>query len=238
MNSDNNWADIIQNILAPPTCLLCGLSDQVENNICGRCRHSLPYVRNACGQCGTPLEFKVIDPATRCGTCMRVPPPFDQTLSVLHYTEPVRHLVRTLKFHADVPSGILLGSLLADKLDSDRTPDWPQLIIPVPLHFQRYRQRGFNQAAVIAAQVSKRLGIPVGHRICDRTRATHPQSGLHAPDRRKNLKNAFRIHPVPDIRHVAIIDDVITTGATVRELSRILKASGIKRILVWSCARA
>ncbi len=126
--------------------------------------------------------------------------------------------------------------MLADKLI--KLEDQPDIIIPVPLHPSRYRERGYNQSLEIARTVSKRLELPLDYRHCIRTHATHSQTELTALQRRSNMRKAFAIlKPIP-YEHVAILDDVVTTGATVNELAKVLRKSGVKRIDVWACARA
>lgn len=152
------------------------------------------------------------------------------------YEEPVRHLIRGLKFHRRYAYGRLLGALLAEKL-TPRLEDLPQRIIPVPLHRGRYRERGFNHAAEIAREVSRRTGIPVDTGTAYRIRVTRPQVGLSAEQRTHNVRGAFELTAPCAVRHVAILDDVVTTGATVNELARTLKQGGAERVEVWTCAR-
>jgi len=114
----------------------------------------------------------------------------------------------------------------------------PQAIVPVPLHPGRYRQRGFNQAIEIARTLSRRLDIPLDLHGCRRVRATAAQAKLSAEERRKNLRKAFSVRMPDERRHVAILDDVITTGATARELAGALRRAGVARVDVWACARA
>lgn len=148
----------------------------------------------------------------------------------------MRHLLRTFKFQQRHACARLLGELLAARLATLSEP--PQLIIPVPLHPQRYRERGFNQALELGRPLSKRLNIPLGTQYCRRIRATVPQSELSAALRRRNLRGAFCVVETPPVNHVVLLDDIVTTGATVSELTRVLKRAGIARVDVWCCARA
>lgn len=116
--------------------------------------------------------------------------------------------------------------------------DKPELIIPVPLHTSRYRERGYNQSLEIARTLSSRIAVPVDYRSCIRTHATQPQTELTAKERRRNMKRAFTLAKPVNASHVAILDDVATTGATVNELAKALRKAGVKRIDVWVCARA
>lgn len=128
-----------------------------------------------------------------------------------------------------------LVTLLAEHLRHDAGA-LPDLILPCPLHPRRYRSRGFNQAAVVAAELGRSLNIPVDYALCARTKAMPPQTGLDRATRLKNLKDAFVLNARPP-RHVAIVDDVVTTGATTDHLARTLKAAGAEFVSVWALAR-
>ncbi len=227
----NNWSSIIQDWVFPPTCLLCGDPGAKGLDLCAACIRALPYNDCACLRCALPLT----DIELLCGDCQRKPPLFDSTLTLCRYEQPVSHLIRNLKFGADHACARTLGQLMADKLQA--LPGQPTVIIPTPLHPRRYRERGFNQSAEIASEIAKRLGIPLNLTACERVRNTPAQAGLTARERHRNLRQAFRvIHPgLPE--HVAIVDDVITTGTTSQELARVLRKAGVKRIDVWALAR-
>ncbi len=229
----NSWLGIIQDWLYPPTCLLCGDPGADGRDLCGDCALDLPYNRCCCPRCGLPLAATS---AAECGDCQRKPPQFDASVAAFRYEEPIRHLIQGLKFHARYPAGRVLGSLLADQLA--QRDERPQCLIPVPLHPARYRSRGFNQAIEIAREVSARLGVPMDLGGCVRVRATLPQTELSAAERSRNLRNAFKV--LGDYRglHVALLDDVMTTGATMNELARALRKAGVRRIEAWACARA
>jgi len=229
----NNWASIIQDWLFPPTCLLCGDAGTEGRDLCRPCAESLPFNRPACTSCARPLPF---DSDIPCGECQQHPPAFDRSFALFRYQEPVRHLIRGLKFHARYPCARLLGDMLADALAGIK--DKPELIIPVPLHRSRYRERGYNQSLEIARTLSRRLQIPMDLRSCIRTLATQPQTQLSAKERQRNVRKAFATPKPPKADHVAILDDVVTTGATANELAKALRKAGIKRIDVWACARA
>jgi ComF family protein len=228
----NKWPRIIQDWLYPPTCLLCGDPGGPDQDLCGPCAESLPYIAVACPRCALPLAA----PEPRlCGACQNRPPAFDAAFALLRYEEPVGHLVRSLKFGARYPAARLLGTLLAERLRG--RVDLPEAIIPVPLHESRYRKRGFNQAIEIARSVSRRLDIPLDLTACRRIRATPAQARLPARERRRNLRKAFAARPGLAYRHVAILDDVVTTGTTVNEVARTLRRAGVEKIEVWACAR-
>lgn len=234
MLNPNNWPNIIQQWLYPPTCLLCEQPGIAGFDLCPSCHDSLPFNREACICCGLPISTGQI--RQRCGPCSKNQPPFDSTLALFTYNEPVRYLIRSLKYNGNYASGRLLGNLMAQALANQ--PMHPQLIVPVPLHPTRFQQRGFNQAIEIARPISKNLGIPIAPKLCVRSRETPAQSGLSARQRAINIKHAFEIGQAVEVDHVAILDDVVTTGATVTELSRVLRNAGIKKIEIWACARA
>jgi ComF family protein len=151
------------------------------------------------------------------------------------YQAELRYLILGLKNNAQYQNARLLGTLLAEQLSKTQLPD---CIIPVPLHPSRYRERGFNQSIEIAKTTAKVLHIPVDVSICIRHRDTPHQTSLTAKQRRSNIKNAFTVlKPVKGL-HIAIVDDVMTTGSTVRELANSLKKAGAKCVDVWVCARA
>jgi ComF family protein len=228
----NKWPRIIQDWLYPPTCLLCGDPGSQGRDLCEPCTGSLPYIETSCPRCALPLAAP--EPQI-CGACQKKPPVFDAAFAPFRYDEPVRHLIQTLKFGARYPGARLLGTLLAERLKG--RADLPEVIIPVPLHAGRYRERGFNQATEIARTVSLHLEIPLDLKACRRVRATAAQTRLPARERRKNLRKAFTVRSGLPYRHVTIVDDVITTGTTVNELARALRQAGAERIEVWACAR-
>lgn len=213
--------------------MLCGDPGIDDRDLCGPCRSALPYRKHSCIRCAASLSAKS---DLVCGTCLKHPPLFDTAVAAFDYEEPVRHLIHGLKFQRRYPYGRLLGGLLADMLTERQ--DLPQTLMPVPLHPARYRERGFNHTVEIAREISRRLGVPLDVRTARRTRATRAQVGLSAKERARNMKSAFELVEPCIARHVALIDDVVTTGATVNELARVLKKNGTERVEIWACARA
>ncbi|MDD5411259.1 MAG: ComF family protein [Methylobacter sp.] len=230
-----NWINIIQDYLLPPTCILCGNSGSNSRDICSSCYTHLPRNNLCCYRCAEILETPTVAPVL-CGRCLSRHPAFDETYAPFIHQGAIRHLISTLKFGANYKNARLLGMLLAEHLK--QTAERPNLILPIPLHKARYRQRGFNQAIEIARTVSRELQIPLDLTSCHRHRDTPHQTDLSAKKRRKNLKNAFSlIKPIP-AQHIAILDDVMTTGSTAHELAYLLKKAGVSRVDVWVCARA
>jgi len=226
------WAAQLQNLVFPPRCRLCGSPAAAAFRLCRECEHELPWLAAGCVQCAHPGA-----PAAHCGRCQQRPPSFDSTTALFHYQPPVDYLLKRLKFTSELAIAPLLAGLLASRIAA-RTEPLPELLIAVPLHRTRLRERGYNQAALLAARLGTRLAIPVAQRLCTRRRATQPQSLLSPTARRLNLRNAFDIHGTPASTHVAIVDDIMTTGHTVGELARALKQAGVVRVEVWVVARA
>ena len=195
--------------LVPDVCLLCDTRAGPIPNLCAACADTL----------------------------VRLPCSSRRRIVAFAYTAPVSTLVHWMKFEANLPAALTLGTLLAETIaESDLL--LPDAILPVPLHRIRLRARGFNQALELARPVSRRLGRPLLSRACVRIQATRPQSSLNSQaDRRRNVAGAFRVcRPLTGLRRVAIIDDVLTTGATVQELSRTLRRAGVRQVVVWACA--
>jgi ComF family protein len=231
----NNWRNIIQDCLLPPSCLLCGKPGINSLDLCKPCRDLLPTNDHCCFRCGQPFTPSIPHP-TLCGQCQNQQIIFDKTHTPFIYTGAIRHLIQTLKFNAHHENARLLGTLLADFVYPHA--DRPECILPVPLHKHRYRERGFNQAIEIARVVASRLKIQLDLSSCQRQHNTAHQTELSARQRRVNLRNAFLINRPLFVQHVAILDDVMTTGSTANELAKTLKKSGVKRVDIWVCARA
>ncbi|MGK2941474.1 MAG: ComF family protein [Immundisolibacter sp.] len=228
----NKTAERILDWLLPPSCTLCGSRGEFGLPLCAGCWQDLPRLKHACRRCAEPLPQDGL-----CGRCLRRAPPQDLAHGAFLYADPVDRLVQRLKFGGRLGTARLAGALLAA---AARSAQWerPQLLIPVPLHRARLRQRGYDQAQAIAAECGRRLGIPMDSRACQRKSATAPQPGLSRAERRRNLRGAFVVVTPPQARHVAVIDDVMTTGATAGELAAALKRGGVERVDVWALCRA
>ncbi len=214
----------------PYTCLLCSQKSDRTLDLCSACENDLPGITSVCQQCGTPIS----ETTMRCGKCLKTPPAFDRLIAPFSYEPPIQRLIIDLKFHHQLVNAKILGSLLAKRLSDIEKPD---IIIPVPLHKKRLRERGFNQALEIAKPIAKHLNLPLDRLSCMRIRHTEPQSLTPAKLKHKNVKRAFEISQNFSGKHIAIIDDVVTSGHTVNELARTLKKAGAKKIDVWCCAK-
>lgn len=226
------------NRLLPPICLLCDNPLYHTEAICQPCQQDLPILPQHCPQCAQFLPTAT--PAgLKCGQCLTSPPDYAKTYALFPYASPIMQLIIRLKFQHQLPIARALGILMAERIHTE----WyvgkplPDLILPIPLHARRLRERGFNQALEIAKPLSRRLKLPLDRHGVKRIRNTAAQSGLTASARLLNMKNAF--HTTVDYSGltVAIIDDVVTTGNTVNECSRLLKNRGAAGIDVWCVAK-
>jgi ComF family protein len=231
----NNWLNIIQNSLFPPTCILCDNRSFSKKDICQYCLEQLIQNNNGCYQCGLTLS-ETSGGQTICARCLKKPPAYHHTFAPFVYQGAMRHLITELKFNHHYKNARLLGTLLAEQLKQQPT-ELPDCIIPVPLHKNRYQERGFNQSVEIARSLSQQLNIPLELNACIRHRDTPHQVGLSAQQRLVNVKGAFSLKKSLPFSSIAVLDDVMTAGATLNEIANVLKNSGIKRIDVWVCAR-
>lgn len=224
-------ANTLQRFALPLRCLLCGGPGDDGLDLCRDCAAELPRNRTCCARCALPLAV----PAALCGQCQRHPPPWDAAWVPFRYAWPLDRLESRFKFGADLAAGRVLSALWRRELAADR-PDW---LLPMPLHNARLRQRGYNQALELARPLARALDVPVRHDLLMRTRATRAQTDLGAIARRRNVRGAFATKPgAAWPEHVALLDDVMTTGATLAECARVLRQAGVRRIDVWALARA
>jgi len=232
----NNWLTNIQDWLLPRLCPACGDPAGVGRELCPGCEQSLPVLHHACPRCAIPYEHP--DAHGECGTCQKHPPAFAHTVALYRYAPPVDHFIRALKFHRQLGLARLLGEQLARRLAQETAR--PDLIMPVPLHNARLRERGYNQALEIARPLARALGVPLDFRSLVRVRATAPQTGMTVAARRKNLRAAFALRDDTAVQNlrVALVDDVMTTGSTVQAAAQCLRAAGAKKIDIWVVARA
>jgi len=220
--------------LLPPHCLLCGQRGSNTRDLCAGCASDLPHNRVCCPRCALPLET----PAPACGECLEHEPPFAAAWIPFVYEHPLDRLLTRFKFGRQLAAGRVLGQFWIDRFDSDG-PSRPSVLVPVPLHASRLRERGYNQALELARPLSRAFGIPLWRDLLKRRRATAAQSNLDAKQRRRNLRKAFVVTDDASLpSHVALVDDVMTTGATARECARILRHAGVARVDIWALARA
>ena len=226
-------------LVIPSFCVLCDCLVYRAISLCESCENDFPVLMNACRQCGLPLDVSNKNNAV-CGHCLQTPTSVDYTLCLYHYQAPLDYLITSLKYKQQLSYAAILGQLLLAKLQQQVIEDLPDCIIPVPLHKSRLVKRGFNQSLEIARPVAKKLNIPIEIKRVRRKRQTLTQTDLNAIERKKNVKGCFEIQLKKPLnyRHVVIVDDVVTTGSTINELAKQLKASGVQKVGVWSIARA
>ncbi|MCD9028754.1 ComF family protein [Luteimonas sp. BDR2-5] len=218
-------------MLAPPRCLICRECAANGIDLCPACARTLPWSGNACRRCALPLAGA--DPV--CGACLRRPPPLAEVRAAFVYGFPLDRLLPRFKFHRDLAAGALLADCLARTVAPLPRPD---ALVPVPLHRARLRQRGYDQALELARPLACRLAMPLRDDLLRRVRDTAPQSRLDAKARRRNVRRAFEAAataPLPT--HVALLDDVMTTGATLHAAAIALHRAGVARVDAWVCAR-
>ena len=233
MNS--SWLQFLLKHIYPQNCLLCGADADPKSRFCDPCYSSLPFNHHACPRCALPLPADATA-ETRCGACLNKRLPYASCHTALRYEPPSNHLIAQLKFRHQLHLTAPLARLIIDRLgELDSLPD---LLLPVPLHQQRMRERGFNQAQELGRVLAKHYGIPLDGRLVKRIRETKAQSDLSEPLRRNNLRHAFRVHGSLQGSRVVIVDDVVTTGSTIHEMSKTLKRSGAPEISVWAVARS
>lgn len=213
-------------------CLFCLTTCETTLALCDKCVAYLPWQQKTCLQCGSSLENTV----AQCGVCLATPPHFDSTISLFQYATPISQMIHQLKFRSNLRMAQLFGKLWILYLTKNKIV-LPDVIIPVPLHFKRLKERGFNQAIEIAKPINKHLNIPIDKKSCIRIKNTVAQSTLSAKKRKGNLRNAFGLTWPLNLKHVAILDDVMTTGSTINEIAGLLKTQGVEKIEAWCCAK-
>ncbi len=225
----------LERLFLPPTCLVCEAPGEEELDLCSRCLDRLPSNDLACIRCALPLPEKSPQ-GFLCGRCSRQEPPFQRIIAPWRYEGELAELVHQLKFHRKLAVGRSLGILLARRVKR-RSEPFPQVVLPVPLHPEQLRERGFNHAAELAYAVSRELQLPWSTRLLRKQRPTRSQHQLDRKARLANLKNAFHFLNAHRYRHVAVVDDVVTTGATATEVARTLREAGVERVEIWAVAR-
>jgi len=226
-----NWSYFIQSLLFPRHCLLCDCPLPPGRDLCSACHAELPFNRQPCPLCALPVSGSDLP----CGQCSRHPPPFERSRIPLLYQPPVSHLIGDLKFRHQLHLARGLGRLFCDAMPPDLTP--PDLLVPVPLHPGRLRERGFNQSLELARRVAAEFALPLDGRSCRRIQATPPQSRLDRRARSRNLRAAFDADTRLAGLRIALFDDVVTTGSTVNAAARALLRAGAARVEVWALAR-
>lgn len=231
-------------LFLPHQCQLClrPLPGQQPISLCLDCENELPWQPPGCPRCG--LGGATVVPGHTCCThCERSPFPFHLCTALFEFTAPIDRMIRRFKDHQDFVAGRTLCRLLAEqfvRLHQEAGRALPDALVPVPLHRRRLRERGFNQSRLLADAVSRYSNLPVAHRLCLRRQQARDQRSLGRGERYRNMDGLFvpragRRLPAP--WHVAIIDDVVTSGATASAMTRLLQRMGAHRVDVWCLAR-
>ncbi len=231
----HNWLRHVQGWILPPRCVLCGCAGRPPaQDLCSYCQQELARNVRACRGCALPagLHGQIF-----CRRCLRHTRTFDTAFAPFRYEYPLDRLLQRFKYQGHLAVGRVLGSLLAEAVIAEHV-ELPLALVPVPLARSKQRERGFNQAYELAQPLARALKLPIRMDLCERTRATPDQATLRAHDRRRNVLGAFVATGAAMPRHVAVIDDVLTTGSTCEELARVLKRGGAERVAVWVIARA
>ena len=214
--------------LLPQDCAVCGQASG-DRLVCAACEADLPRLAGPlCPVCALPAAN-----GTVCGACQGKPPHYDATLAVFRYAFPVEHVVQELKYRHRLP----LAGWLAGELAAAVGKAAVDCILPLPLSAKRMCERGFNQAQEIARPLARTFGLPLLPNACLRVRDSAPQANLPWKERQANIRHAFECRADFSGRQVAVVDDVMTTGATLNEFARVLKLHGAARVENWVAAR-
>jgi len=209
------------------SCYLC--RGAAHGVLCERCDADLPRLgKEYCPRCALASPGGAV-----CGRCLTQPPAYDATVAALAYGFPADALVQALKFRGELALAPLLGDLLASRVSSKDA----DCIVPVPLSTERLRNRGYNQALEIARGVARATGVRLAPDACLRSRDTSAQMDLPLAERAKNVRGAFECPRLVEGATIAVLDDVMTTGATLDELAATLKRAGAARVVNWVVAR-
>ena len=221
---------LVLNLLFPPRCIVCG---QVDSWLCDECAPKLPQLQGpVCARCGVPVTHPPL-----CPRCRQTPLRLQQVRSVFLFDGRPRAAIHHLKYRHGRELAAPLGRLLADYMATNPMP--VDLVVPVPLHPRRLRQRGYNQAALLACELGRQAGLPVDQDGLQRVRETASQMRLNAAERQVNVRDAFACsNGNAQGRQVLLVDDVCTTGATLEACADALRAGGAKAVWALTLARA
>lgn len=227
-------------LFLPAACLLCGEflpAGFDPREFCAECQANMPPLgRSHCSCCSQP--FPASSSQHLCAICLQRPPAFSIVHAACSYQELVKDAIHQLKYRNQVNLAQPLGKLLGKALEATEDGFRPDCIIPVPLHPGRLKKRGYNQALEISRPLAKKLQVPIDTTLLQRTLETQPQQGLTAVERKNNLHNAFIVTTTTSARNILLVDDVMTTGETVRECCRVLMKNKITEVQIAVIGRA
>lgn len=224
---------IPQKLRIPAICALCEQYHKDEGTVCNFCRHFFTKIQKKCAKCSLPLINPT--PNSLCGKCLSNKVFYDKVYVNYIYEEPLKTLIHQFKYK----DGIYLKNFFINLMlkNPEINHMHTECLIPIPIHIDKQKKRGFNQSALLAYGLAKKLKISVSHNYCQKVINTLPQAHLNLKDRIKNLKNSFTIQK-PPFKHITLIDDLITTGTTVNEIAKQFKKQGIETVNIWCIARA
>lgn len=236
--------DSLLNLFYPDVCFICAapITYRRDRGVCANCLDkavSLQIKPPVCPSCGLPMPGFEPGSDFLCGECILRPPAFSGARSFGYYRGELGRLIQGLKFHKRRTLAEILGPFLVVAFDETWRRDTFDMVVPIPLHPERRRSRGYNQAELLARSLAHRIGIPVDNRVLIRNRSTLPQVGLTDVQRLANVRNAFRCIDSRRIsgRRILLIDDVMTTGATAASASSAFMKNGALRVSVLTLAR-
>lgn len=239
LNIRLKFKQFLSKSLLRQSCLLCASRHENEHGICQPCFTALPWHKlPQCPQCG--LHTHAV--GSICGNCLNSHPDFDATHTLFTYDYPVDRLLQHYKYNNSLQLGHTFAQLLYEnKLKQLSDIDKIDLIIPMPMHPTRLKERGFNQALEIARILSKKMRIKLDYKLCKRSKHTPPQASLPLKERVKNINGAFKVMTDSashfQNKRIAIVDDVMTTSASLNELAKTLKQAGAAHVECWVVAR-
>ncbi len=231
----------ITDIVFPPQCISCAaiLQPITEKVFCSACREKIKFLTGSiCPICGITF-FDSPSASHLCGNCMENKTYFSCARAVVSYETIILNTIHRFKYGNNISVGARLASFMADFSFPDVDFTGYSLIIPVPLHIKRLRQRGFNQSLILARALAKKWQIPVNFSLLKRHKFTLTQTGLNKTERKQNIKGAFEVSDKKKIagKNVILVDDVYTTGATINECAKILTKAGAQKVTVLTLAR-
>ncbi len=237
----NNWLknnqllniDVFTYALLKQNCLLCASPQANQTGLCGACLADLPWhPPSSCPQCGLASDGNV------CGSCIGSPPDFDATSAVFLYSFPIDAMMQRYKYGNMLSLSQTFGQLLSEKIrPASLNNGLIDLVIPMPMHPARIKERGFNQALEIAKILTRNHAEKLDFKSVIRQKLTPPQASLPLKERVKNIKGAFKVNGDFSGKRIAIVDDVMTTGASLNELAKTLKKTGASHVECWVVAR-
>ncbi len=223
-------------IVLRENCFLCASIQTVNHGLCEACLKDLPWLpSSSCPQCGLNSSGHI------CGSCLSSSPYFDITHAVFLYHHPIDAMIQRYKYGNTLNLSHTFGNLMSEKISALAHSEDIDLVIPMPMHPTRLKQRGFNQALEIAKIMNKVLNkntrTKLDYKSVIRQTLTPPQASLPLKDRVKNMKGAFKVNANLTGKRIAIVDDVMTTGASLNELAKTLKQAGATHVECWVIAR-